>query len=55
MELYLVDYHLVDHHLVDRHLVEPHLVKPHLVYIAEESESELHPADSESSTPVILL
>jgi hypothetical protein len=35
--------------------VEPHLVELHLVYIAEESASELHPADLESGVPVVLL
>ena len=35
--------------------MEPHLVEPHLVYIAEESASKLHPADSESGAPVVLL
>jgi hypothetical protein len=30
-------------------------VELHLVYIAEESASELHPADLESGAPVVLL
>jgi hypothetical protein len=36
-------------------VLEPHLVELHLVYIAEESASELHPADLESGAPVVLL
>jgi hypothetical protein len=35
--------------------VEPHLVEFHLVYTAEESASELHPADLESGAPIVLL
>jgi len=55
LEPYLVEHYLVEPYLVEPYLVEPYLVEPHVVYIAEESASELHPADLESGAPVVFL
>ena len=46
---------VLEPYLVEPYLVEPYLVEPHLVYIAEESTSELYPANSESGAPVVFL
>ncbi len=50
-----MEHYLVEPYLVEPYLVEPYLVEPYLIYIAEESASELYPADLESGAPVIFL
>ena len=46
---------VLEPYLVEPYLVKPYVVEPYLIYIAEESVSELYPADLKSSAPVIFL